>query len=63
MKQKDLDLDLSNGGTRKQVLLAEMVQVMPWSELLALISPHASLASTRRPPFDLAMMLHIDCLQ
>ena len=36
---------------------------MPWSELLALIAPHAPVAKTGRPPFDLAMMLCIHCLQ
>ena len=41
MKQKGLELDLSTRRTRKQILLEEMDQVMPWSELLALIAPHA----------------------
>ena len=36
---------------------------MPWRDLLALITPHASVAKTGRPPFDLAMMLRIHCLQ
>lgn len=36
---------------------------MPWGELLALIRPHAPLATTGRAPFDLAMMLRIHCLQ
>lgn len=36
---------------------------MPWGELLALITPHAPVAKTGRPPFDLAMMLRIHCLQ
>jgi len=63
MKQKDLGLDLSNRRTRKQILLDEMEQVMPWGELLALITPQAPVAKTGRPPFDLAMMLRIHCLQ
>ena len=63
MKQTDLGLDLSTRRTRKQILLDEMEQVIPWSELLALIAPHAPLAKTGRPPFDLAMMLRIHCLQ
>ena len=62
MKQKDLGLDLSIRRTRKQTLLDEMEQVMPWSELLALIALHAPIAKTGRPPFDLAMMLRIHCL-
>ena len=36
MKQKDLGLDLNLRRTRKQTLLDEMEQVMPWCELLAL---------------------------
>jgi transposase, IS5 family len=63
MKQKDLGLELSVRRTRKQVLFDEMDQVMPWAELLALIAPHAPMAKTGRPPFDLAMMLRIHCLQ
>ena len=63
MKQKDLGLDLSTRRTRKQILLDEMEHVMPWGELLALITPHAPVAKTGRPPFDLAMMLRIHCLQ
>ena len=63
MKQSDLGLDLSTRRTRKQTLLDEMDQVMPWSELLALITPHAPVAKTGRPPFDLAMMLRIHCQQ
>ena len=56
MKQKDPGLDLSTRRTRKQILLDEMAQVMPWGKLLALITPHAPMARTGRPPFDLAMM-------
>ncbi len=63
MKQKDLGLELSTRRTRKQILLLEMEQVMPWSDLLALIAPHTPRAKTGRPPFDLAMMLRIHCLQ
>ena len=63
MKQKDLGLDLSIRRTRKQILLDEMEQVMPWSELLALITPNAPVARTRRPSFALAMMLRIYYLQ
>jgi len=63
MKQQDLGLDLSTQRTRKQILLDEMDLVMPWGELLALIASHAPVAKTGRPPFDLAMMLRIHCLQ
>jgi IS5 family transposase len=63
MKQTDLGLDMSTRRTRKQILLDEMEHVMPWGELLALIAPHAPVAKTGRPPFNLAMMLRIHCLQ
>jgi len=36
---------------------------MPWGQLLALIAPRVRVARTGRPPFDLAMLLHIHCLQ
>ena len=63
MKQTDLGLDLSTLRTRKQILLEEMNQVMPWSDLLSLIAPHTPVAKTGRPPFDFALMLRIHCLQ
>ena len=63
MKQKDLGLDLSTRRTRKKILLDEMEHVMPWGELLALITPHAPVDKTGRPPFDFAMLLRIHCLQ
>jgi IS5 family transposase len=63
MKQQDLGLNLSTRRTRKEVLLDEMGQVMPWAELVALIAVHAPLTRTGRPPFDLEMMLRIHCLQ
>ena len=40
-----------------------MVQMMPWTELVALIGVHAPVGKTGRPPFDLEMMLRIHCLQ
>ena len=63
MKQQDLGLDLSTRRTRKEVLLDEMGQVMPWAELVALIAAHAPVAKTGRPPFDQELMLRIHCLQ
>ena len=63
MKQQALGLNLSTQCTRRKVLLHEMQQVMPWADLLALISAHAPVAKTVRSPFDLALMLRIHCLQ
>jgi IS5 family transposase len=39
--------------TRKAVSLDEMNLVVPWTELLSLIAPHAPRAKTGRPPFEL----------
>ena len=59
MKQTDLVLDLGTWRAPKQMSLEEMNQVMPWSDLLSLIAPHAPVAKTGLPPFDLALMLRI----
>jgi len=51
IKQTDLCLDLTTRRTRKQVLLSEINLVMPWADLLALITPPAPEAKTGRRPF------------
>ena len=63
MKQQDLGLNLSKRRTRKAVFLDEMNLVVPWSELLSLIAPHAPRAKTGRPPFELETMLRIHFVQ
>ena len=63
MKQTNLGLDLSTQRTRKQILLGEMNQVMPWDDLLSLIAPHGPVAKTERPPFDLELVVSTHCLQ
>ncbi|MBK7120398.1 MAG: IS5 family transposase [Comamonadaceae bacterium] len=49
--------------TRKREFLDEMDLVIPWSELLALIAPHAPAGKTGRPPFATEVMLRIHLLQ
>ena len=49
--------------TRKREFLDEMNLVIPWTELLALIAPHAPAGKTGRPPFAVAVMLRIHLLQ
>ena len=49
--------------TRKREFLDEMNLVIPWTELLALIGPHAPAAKTGRPPFPIEVMLRIHLLQ
>jgi IS5 family transposase len=49
--------------TRREVFLAEMDQVVPWTALLALIEPHYPKAGRGRRPYPLATMLRIHFLQ
>ena len=63
MKKTDLGLGPGTRRTRKEVLLDEMAQVLPWAELVALIAVHAPVARTGRPLFEVEMMLRIHCLQ
>ena len=51
--------------TRREVFLAEMERVVPWSRLLALIEPHYPKCSPAggRPPLPLERMFRIYCLQ
>ena len=55
--------ELAHKRTRKRVFLDEMDQVIPWSDLLALIAPHAPAGKTGRPPFALQTMLRSHLLQ
>ena len=63
MTQQELGLNLSTRRTRKAVFLDEMILVVPWTELLSLIAPHAPRAKTGRPPFEVVTMLRIHFLQ
>ena len=50
--------------TRREVFLAEMEQVVPWTALLALIEPHyPKLGRPGRQPYPIATMLRIHFLQ
>ena len=54
MKQMSLantGFELVTKRTRKREFLDEMNLVIPWSELLSLIAPHAPTGKTGRPPF------------
>ena len=63
MKQVDLGLNLSQKRTRKREFLDEMNKVLPWAELVALITPHAPEGRRGRPPFAVETMLRIHFLQ
>ena len=66
MKQISLattGFELVTKRTRKREFLDEMNLVVPWSQLLALIAPHAPAGKTGRPPFATEVMLRIHLLQ
>ena len=63
MKQSSLGLNLSTKKTRKQELLAQMDQVVPWAALVELIAPYYPEGKNGRPPFALETMLRIHCMQ
>ena len=49
--------------TAKQVFLEEMLAVVPWDALVALVTPHAPAGLTGRPPYPVLMLLRIHVLQ
>jgi IS5 family transposase len=66
MKQRSLantGFELVTKRTRKREFLDEMNLVVPWSELIGLITPHAPTGKTGRPPFAVATMLRIHFMQ
>ena len=66
MKQKSFattGFELVTKRTRKREFLDEMNLVVPWTELVALIGPHAPSGKTGRPPFAVATMLRIHFMQ
>ncbi len=66
MKQMSLansGFELVTKRTRKREFLDEMNLVVPWTELIGLIEPHAPAGKTGRPPFAVSTMLRIHFLQ
>jgi len=63
MKQSDLGLNLSTKCTRKREFLDEMNRVVPWADLVMLITPYAPEGKRGRPPFAVEAMLRIHFLQ
>jgi IS5 family transposase len=55
--------ELATKRTRKREFLDEMNLVVPWSELVGLIEPHAPAGRTGRPPFAVSTMLRIHFMQ
>lgn len=63
MRQANLGLDLTTKRTRKREFLDEMIRVVPWGELVALVSPHAPEGKRGLAPFPVATMLRIHFMQ
>mgnify|MGYP000261123283 CR=1 FL=1 len=63
MKQTSLGLGQSSKRTRRRVFLDEMDSVVPWSELVSLISPYMPEGRRGRPPFAVEVMLRIHFMQ
>lgn len=63
MSLASTEFELVTKRTRKREFLDEMNLVIPWSELLSLIAPHAPAGKTGRPPFATEVMLRIHLLQ
>jgi len=66
MKQRSLantGFELVTKRTRKREFLDEMNLVVPWAELIGLITPYAPAGKTGRPPFAVATMLRIHFMQ
>ena len=49
--------------TKREVFLAEMEQIMPWAELLAVVEPHYPKGKRGRPPIGLERMLRVYVVQ
>ena len=59
MKQSSLGLGTSTKRTRRRELLDEMDRVVPWSDLVAEITPFMPEGKRGRPPFPVESLLRI----
>ncbi len=51
MKQHSLGLGMTAKRTRRREFLEEMERVVPWADLVALVSPYLPEGRRGRPPF------------
>jgi IS5 family transposase len=63
MKQQSLGLGQSSRRTRRREFLDEMERVVPWSELVVLVSPYLPEGRRGSPPFAVEAMLRIHFMQ
>ena len=63
MKQHSLGLGQTTKRTRRREFLDEMEKVVPWADLVALVSPFLPEGKRGRPPFSPETMLRIHFMQ
>lgn len=63
MKQHSLGLGMTAKRTRRREFLDEMEKVVPWADLVALVSPYLPEGKRGRPPFPCETMLRIHFMQ
>ncbi len=63
MKQTSLGLGVSTKRTRRREFLDEMERVVPWSDLVALVSPYLPEGKRGRSPFPVESLLRIHFMQ
>lgn len=63
MKQHSLGLGMTTKRTRRREFLDEMEKVVPWADLVALVSPYLPEGKRGRPPFPCETMLRIHFMQ
>ncbi|WP_284430223.1 IS5 family transposase [Acidovorax sp. SUPP950] len=63
MQQHSLGLGMTAKRTRRREFLDEMEKVVPWAELVALVSPYLPEGKRGRPPFPCETMLRIHFMQ
>lgn len=63
MKRHSLGLGMTAKRTRRREFLDEMEKVVPWVDLVALVSPYLPEGKRGRPPFSPETMLRIHFMQ
>jgi len=63
MKQHSLGLGQTAKRTRRREFLDEMERVVPWADLVALVSPHLPEGKRGRPPYSAETLLRIHFMQ
>jgi len=59
----EIDLRKNHYKTRRELFLAKMEPLIPWTRIIALVEPHYPKAGNGRRPYPLESMLRVHCLQ